>query len=59
MLTTWQTVNRKNYFFDEKKGYMYTGWITTTAGNKYYFWEGWCDPFRFPKSRKQDILFLR
>ena len=28
-----------NYFFDEKKGYMYTGWITTTAGNKYYFWK--------------------
>lgn len=39
MLTTWQTVNGKNYFFDEKKGYMYTGWITTTAGNKYYFWK--------------------
>ena len=39
MLTTWQTVNGKTYFFDEKNGYMYTGWITTPAGNKYYFWK--------------------
>ena len=38
MLTTWQTVNGKTYFFDEKKGYMHTGWVTTAAGNKYYFW---------------------
>ena len=38
MLTGWQTVNGKTYFFDAKKGYMYTGWITTAAGNKYYFW---------------------
>lgn len=38
MLTTWQTVNGKTYFFDEKEGYMYTNWITTAAGNKYYFW---------------------
>ncbi len=37
-LTGWQTVNGKTYFFDAKKGYMYTGWITTAAGNKYYFW---------------------
>lgn len=39
MLTTWQMVNGKTYFFDEKNGYMYTGWITTPAGNKYYFWK--------------------
>ena len=38
MLTAWQTVNRKTYFFDEKKGYMHTGWVTTVAGNRYYFW---------------------
>lgn len=38
MLTAWQTIDNKTYFFDLTNGYMHTGWLTTPAGNKYYFW---------------------
>ena len=38
MLIAWQTIDNKTYFFDLTNGYMHTGWLTTPAGNKYYFW---------------------
>ena len=37
MLTGWQTVKGKRYFFNKKTGCMHTGWLRTASGNMYYF----------------------
>ena len=37
MLTGWQTVKGKRYFFNKKTGCMHRGWLRTSSGSVYYF----------------------